>query len=141
MWEGEEPNGYIAKQRSISEIAGQILKHAGDQAGDRVLAQDQDTGELAYQVVLRTTLRPSPPSFGFPQTPRSRTTSWNDLVTETLRDRQLTACKDCSTILESRIGKMLIEAFIRAMPKLSKVQSRETHRALLVSACLVENLA
>jgi len=28
------------------------------QPGDRVLAQDQDTGELAYQVVLRTTLRP-----------------------------------------------------------------------------------
>ncbi len=26
--------------------------------GDRVLAQDQDTGELAYKVVLRTTLRP-----------------------------------------------------------------------------------
>ena len=28
------------------------------QPGDRVLAQDQDTGELAYQVVLTTTLRP-----------------------------------------------------------------------------------
>src|SRR5262249_53725655 len=26
--------------------------------GDNVLAQDQDTGELAYKVVLRTTLRP-----------------------------------------------------------------------------------
>ena len=29
------------------------------QAGDRVLAQEQDTGELAYKLVLRTTLRPS----------------------------------------------------------------------------------
>jgi hypothetical protein len=28
------------------------------QPGDRVLAQDQDTGELAYKVVLTTTLRP-----------------------------------------------------------------------------------
>jgi hypothetical protein len=28
------------------------------QPGDRVLSQDQDTGELAYQVVLTTTLRP-----------------------------------------------------------------------------------
>jgi hypothetical protein len=28
------------------------------QAGDRVLAQDQDTGELAYKVVLATTIRP-----------------------------------------------------------------------------------
>ena len=28
------------------------------QAGDRVLSQDQETGELAYKVVLRTTLRP-----------------------------------------------------------------------------------
>lgn len=27
--------------------------------GDRVLAQDQDTGELAFKLVLRTTLRPS----------------------------------------------------------------------------------
>ena len=27
-------------------------------AGDRVLSQDQETGELAYKVVLRTTLRP-----------------------------------------------------------------------------------
>jgi hypothetical protein len=28
------------------------------QPGDRVLSQDQDTGELAYKLVLRTTLRP-----------------------------------------------------------------------------------
>jgi Pretoxin HINT domain len=28
------------------------------QPGDRVLAQDQDSGELAYKLVLRTTLRP-----------------------------------------------------------------------------------
>jgi hypothetical protein len=29
------------------------------QPGDRVLAQDQNTGELSYKVVLRTTLRPA----------------------------------------------------------------------------------
>jgi hypothetical protein len=28
------------------------------QPGDRVLSQDQDTGELTYKLVLRTTLRP-----------------------------------------------------------------------------------
>ena len=27
--------------------------------GDRVLAQDQDTGELSYKIVLRCTVRPS----------------------------------------------------------------------------------
>ena len=46
------------------------------QPGDRVLAQDQDTGELTYKVVLKTTLRPPAKML--------RITAGNDEVVTTL---------------------------------------------------------
>jgi hypothetical protein len=61
-----QPTHYVATYRATScFLAGTpvrtetgTVKIESIQPGDRVLAQDQDAGELAYKVVLTTTLRP-----------------------------------------------------------------------------------
>lgn len=65
---GYQPSCYVASfsYRSFScFLAGTrvraqtgLIPVESIRAGDRVLAQDQDTGELSYKLVLRTTVRP-----------------------------------------------------------------------------------
>ena len=48
----------LRRARQSVTITGQVAIEYSVQIGDRVLAQDADTGELAYKPVLGTTLRP-----------------------------------------------------------------------------------
>jgi hypothetical protein len=62
------PRSYYAGMRTSCFLAGTLVRSQMGlvpieslKVGDRVLAQDQDTGELAYKLVLRTTIRPPSP--------------------------------------------------------------------------------
>jgi hypothetical protein len=64
-YQQQQPAYYIAGIGGSCFLAGTLVRTQmglaaveSIQAGDRVLSQDQNTGELGYQVVLRTTLRP-----------------------------------------------------------------------------------
>jgi len=64
-YQQQPPSYYVTGTRNECFVAGTLVRtRLGTlpieslQAGDYVLAQDQDTGEVAYKVVLRTTIRP-----------------------------------------------------------------------------------
>jgi hypothetical protein len=78
-----QPSSYFAGYGRSCFLAGTPVRtetgHAAIETlypGDRVLAQRQDTGELAYKVVLKTTLRPP--------AKMTRITTANDQITTTL---------------------------------------------------------
>ena len=59
------PRWYYGGLRASCFLAGTLVRAQAGlvpieslHAGDRVLSQDQDTGELAYKLVVRTTIRP-----------------------------------------------------------------------------------
>jgi hypothetical protein len=62
------PRWYYGGFRTSCFLAGTLVRAQTGlvpveslKAGDRVLSQDQDTGELAYKIVVRTTIRPPSP--------------------------------------------------------------------------------